>query len=152
VILVEDVVNTGLTLDYLMGVLGAREAGLTGRGDAAWTVRRGAWSTCGSSYIGFQIPNDFVVGYGLDYRELYRNLPFICCSSRRCTRGPAALPLSWASGSLERSAPTDLPVYPEVPYAFFRLPPPTWEGRDFHLLDVRILRFTVLSRVGRSAG
>jgi hypothetical protein len=29
-------------------------------------------------YIGFQIPNDYVVGYGLDYRELYRNLPFIC--------------------------------------------------------------------------
>jgi hypoxanthine phosphoribosyltransferase len=29
-------------------------------------------------YTGFQIPNDYVVGYGLDYRELYRNLPFIC--------------------------------------------------------------------------
>ena len=29
-------------------------------------------------YVGFQIPNDYVVGYGLDYRELYRNLPFIC--------------------------------------------------------------------------
>jgi hypothetical protein len=29
-------------------------------------------------YIGFQIPNDYVVGYGLDYMELYRNLPFIC--------------------------------------------------------------------------
>jgi hypothetical protein len=28
--------------------------------------------------VGFQIPNDYVVGYGLDYRELYRNLPFIC--------------------------------------------------------------------------
>jgi hypoxanthine phosphoribosyltransferase len=29
-------------------------------------------------YVGFQIPTDYVVGYGLDYRELYRNLPFIC--------------------------------------------------------------------------
>jgi len=29
-------------------------------------------------YVGFQIPSDDVVGYGLDYRELYRNLPFIC--------------------------------------------------------------------------
>ena len=29
-------------------------------------------------YTGFQIPNDYVVGYGLGYRELYRNLPFIC--------------------------------------------------------------------------
>jgi hypoxanthine phosphoribosyltransferase len=28
--------------------------------------------------VGFQIPTDYVVGYGLDYRELYRNLPFIC--------------------------------------------------------------------------
>jgi hypoxanthine phosphoribosyltransferase len=29
-------------------------------------------------YVGFQVPNDYVVGYGLDFRELYRNLPYIC--------------------------------------------------------------------------
>ena len=29
-------------------------------------------------YVGFSLPNEFVVGYGLDYRELYRNLPFLC--------------------------------------------------------------------------
>ncbi len=33
---------------------------------------------CRQLGAGFQIPNDYVVGYGLDYRELYRNLPFIC--------------------------------------------------------------------------
>ena len=33
-------------------------------------------------YVGFQIPNDYVVGYGLDYREQYRNLPFICSLKR----------------------------------------------------------------------
>ena len=31
-----------------------------------------------ADYVGFRVPNQFVVGYGLDYRELYRNLPFIC--------------------------------------------------------------------------
>ena len=33
-------------------------------------------------YLGFTVPNEFVVGYGLDYRELYRNLPFICVLKR----------------------------------------------------------------------
>jgi hypoxanthine phosphoribosyltransferase len=77
VILVEDVVNTGLTLDYVI-----RE--LSSRGPASLEVvtlldrpsRRLA--PVRIKYTGFQIPNDFVVGYGLDYRELYRNLPFIC--------------------------------------------------------------------------
>jgi hypoxanthine phosphoribosyltransferase len=36
----------------------------------------------GVDYVGFTIPNEFVVGYGLDYRELYRNLPFICVLKR----------------------------------------------------------------------
>ena len=77
VLLVEDVINTGLTLDYTLGVL--RE-----RGPASLEVvtlldrpsRRIA--NLSAKYIGFQIPNDYVVGYGLGYRELYRNLPFIC--------------------------------------------------------------------------
>ena len=33
-------------------------------------------------YVGFEIPNEYVVGYGLDHRELYRNLPFICVLKR----------------------------------------------------------------------
>jgi hypoxanthine phosphoribosyltransferase len=77
VVLVEDVINTGLTLDYIVDVLSER-------GPASLEVvtlldrpsRRIA--DVHARYTGFQIPNDYVVGYGLDYRELYRNLPFIC--------------------------------------------------------------------------
>ena len=77
VILVEDVVNTGLTLDFILHSLELRDPASIavctlldrpGRRLADVPIR----------YIGFQIPNDFVVGYGLDFRELYRNLPFIC--------------------------------------------------------------------------
>jgi hypoxanthine phosphoribosyltransferase len=77
VLLVEDIVNTGLTLDYLLGELRERRPASIeivtlldrpGRRLVEVPVR----------YVGFQIPNDYVVGYGLDYRELYRNLPFIC--------------------------------------------------------------------------
>ena len=77
VLLVEDIVNTGLTLDYVLSELRAREAAsihvvtLLDR-----PLRR--LVTVPIRYVGFQIPNDYVVGYGLDYRELYRNLPFIC--------------------------------------------------------------------------
>jgi hypoxanthine phosphoribosyltransferase len=43
-------------------------------------------------YIGFTIPNEFVVGYGLDYRELYRNLPFVCVLKKHVyENGPALL-------------------------------------------------------------
>ncbi len=77
VLLVEDIVNTGLTLDYVL-------SGLRARGPASLEVvtlldrplRR--LVRVPLRYVGFQIPNDYVVGYGLDYRELYRNLPFIC--------------------------------------------------------------------------
>ncbi len=77
VLLVEDIVNTGLTLDYVFSELRAR-------GPASIEVvtlldrplRR--LVKVPVRYVGFQIPNDYVVGYGLDYRELYRNLPFIC--------------------------------------------------------------------------
>jgi hypoxanthine phosphoribosyltransferase len=77
VLLVEDIVNTGFTLDYVLSRL--RE-----RGPASLHVvtllerplRR--LVNVPVRYVGFQIPPDYVVGYGLDYRELYRNLPFIC--------------------------------------------------------------------------
>jgi hypoxanthine phosphoribosyltransferase len=77
VLLVEDIVNTGITLDYVLSELRSREAAsievvtLLDR-----PLRR--LVKVPIRYVGFQIPNDYVVGYGLDYRELYRNLPFIC--------------------------------------------------------------------------
>jgi hypoxanthine phosphoribosyltransferase len=77
VVLVEDIINTGLTTDYVLSELRRRQptslevVTLLDR-----PLRR--LVTVPLRYAGFQIPNDYVVGYGLDYRELYRNLPFIC--------------------------------------------------------------------------
>ena len=77
VVLVEDIVNTGLTLDYLLSEL--RERGPASIDIVTLLDRPGRRLVeVPVRYVGFQIPNDYVVGYGLDYRELYRNLPFIC--------------------------------------------------------------------------
>jgi hypoxanthine phosphoribosyltransferase len=77
VLLVEDVVNTGLTLDYVLSELRQRHpASIEVITLLDRPLRRLVKTPI--RYVGFQIPNDYVVGYGLDYRELYRNLPFIC--------------------------------------------------------------------------
>lgn len=76
VLVVEDILDTGLTLQYLMGLLQERRpfslkvCALLQKPD-----RLKAPITL--DYCGFSIPNEFVVGYGLDYAEQYRNLPFI---------------------------------------------------------------------------
>ena len=77
VLVVEDIVNTGLTLDYLLSALRAREPASV---EVVTLLDRPTRRLVEVPvrYVGFQIPNDYVVGYGLDYRELYRNLPFIC--------------------------------------------------------------------------
>jgi hypoxanthine phosphoribosyltransferase len=75
-LIVEDIVDTGLTLHYLIDVLRRREprsVGICSLLDrpnlrlAEIPVR----------YVGFDVNDDFLVGYGLDYRERFRNLPFI---------------------------------------------------------------------------
>jgi hypothetical protein len=72
-----DLVNTGLTLDYVLSELRQRRpASLEVVTLLDRPLRR--LVKVPVQYVGFQIPNDYVVGYGLDYRELYRNLPFIC--------------------------------------------------------------------------
>jgi hypoxanthine phosphoribosyltransferase len=77
VLLVEDIVNTGFTLDYVLSELRRRQpASLEVATLLERPLRR--MVKVPIRYVGFQIPNDYVVGYGLDYRELYRNLPFIC--------------------------------------------------------------------------
>jgi hypoxanthine phosphoribosyltransferase len=76
VLVVEDIIDSGLTLSYLMRNLEAREpvsleicALLTkpARREIDVAVR----------YVGFEIPNRFVIGYGLDFAERYRNLPYV---------------------------------------------------------------------------
>jgi len=77
VVLVEDIVNTGLTLDYVQRALLARGPASL-RVCALFDKGERRLVPVSLDYVGFAIPNQFVVGYGLDYRELYRNLPFLC--------------------------------------------------------------------------
>ena len=74
--MVEDIIDSGLTLSYLIRNLESRNPGsleicalLTkpARREIEVDVR----------YTGFEIPNEFVIGYGLDYGERYRNLPYV---------------------------------------------------------------------------
>ena len=77
VLVVEDIVDSGLTLSYLRRNLEARNpASLE---VCALLVREGLQRTDPDlRYIGFRIPPQFVVGYGLDVAERYRNLPYVC--------------------------------------------------------------------------
>ena len=76
VIVVEDIVDSGRTLSYLLKMLserGPRSLNLCTLLDKP--SRR--VTDVDVTYTGFQIPDEFVVGYGLDYDQLYRNLPYI---------------------------------------------------------------------------
>lgn len=76
VILVEDIVDTGLTLHYLQELLRAR-APQSLRTACLLSKPSRRKVDVGVDYIGFTIEDHFVVGYGLDYAEKYRNLPYI---------------------------------------------------------------------------
>jgi len=76
VIVVEDIIDTGLTLNYLLGYLADRQpASIKICCLLDKPARRLA--EIDIDYIGFTIPDRFVIGYGLDYDERYRNLPYI---------------------------------------------------------------------------
>jgi hypoxanthine phosphoribosyltransferase len=76
VIIVEDIVDTGLTLTYLMSTLQARDPASV---EVCALLDKSARriTPLDIRYRGFDCPDRFVVGYGLDYAERYRNLPFI---------------------------------------------------------------------------
>lgn len=76
VILVEDIVDTGLTLDYLYKNLQTRHPASL-KVCSLLDKREARKRDVEVAYVGFHCPNEFVVGYGLDYRGRYRNLPFI---------------------------------------------------------------------------
>jgi len=76
VLIVEDIVDTGRTMDYLLRILNARRpASLRVCTLLSKPSRREL--DVPLDYVGFDIPNEFVFGYGLDLRELYRDQPFI---------------------------------------------------------------------------
>lgn len=76
VVVVEDILDTGLTLTYLLDILGAREPGML-RTVCLLSKPSRRQIDVPVDYIGFEIEDRFVVGYGLDYDERYRNLPYI---------------------------------------------------------------------------
>ena len=73
VLLVEDIIDTGLTLSYLVSNLRSRRPASL-RVLTVFRKPEAARNPVEISYVGFDIPNEFVVGYGLDYDGLYRNL------------------------------------------------------------------------------
>lgn len=77
VLIVEDIVDSGVTLNYLMHVLEQRKPRSL-RIAALLDKPERRLRPIHVNYVGFQIPDEFVVGYGLDYAEQYRNLDSIC--------------------------------------------------------------------------
>lgn len=77
VILVEDILDTGLTLTYLKNVLLAHKPKSLKIAALLDKVSRRKQPIHGD-YVGFEIPDEFVVGYGLDFAERFRNLPDVC--------------------------------------------------------------------------
>ncbi|GIG27750.1 hypoxanthine phosphoribosyltransferase [Cellulomonas marina] len=76
VLIVEDIIDSGLTLSWLLSNLRSRGAASV---EIATMLRKpdAAKVEVDVRYVGFDIPNEFVVGYGLDYAERYRNLPCV---------------------------------------------------------------------------
>ena len=76
VIIVEDIMDSGVTLNYLTNMLGARKPASL---KIVTLLDKPERRRCAiqPDYCGFIVPDEFVVGYGLDYAQLYRNLPYV---------------------------------------------------------------------------
>jgi len=76
VLVIEDIIDTGFTLKYLLRTLGGRNPKSL---EVCTLLDRRARRIIDLElkYVGFEIPDKFVIGYGLDYRQRYRNLPYI---------------------------------------------------------------------------
>ncbi len=81
VLVVEDIIDTGMTLKTLLSYLQARRPASV-RVCALLDKRARRLVDLPLDYVGFEVPDEFVVGYGLDYRQIYRNLPFIATLRR----------------------------------------------------------------------
>ena len=76
ILIIEDIIDSGLTLHYLVDLLRQRRP-LSLRICALLNKERPRLKHTEVEYIGFSIPDKFVVGYGLDYAQRYRNLPYV---------------------------------------------------------------------------
>ena len=76
VIIIEDIIDTGITLEYLVNYI-KKLTPLSLEICTLLSKKERREKNLKVDYIGFEIPNEFVVGFGLDYNQKYRNLPFI---------------------------------------------------------------------------
>lgn len=86
VLVVEDIVDTGLTLSYLIENLKTRQPGSL-EVCVLLDKKECRKVPLSAKYTGFEVPNRFVVGYGLDYNEAYRNLPYVGILKREVYEG-----------------------------------------------------------------
>ena len=77
VLIVEDILDSGLTLKYLMANLASRGPASLEVCTFLWKDVEGKQAAIDPNYVGTHCPDEFVVGYGLDYAERYRNLPYV---------------------------------------------------------------------------
>ena len=82
VLIVEDIIDSGLTLQYLLRSLGARDPRSL-EVCALLTKPERRKVELPTRYVGFEIPNKFAIGYGLDHAERYRNLPYVAALADR---------------------------------------------------------------------
>ena len=76
ILIVEDILDSGLTLSYIKGILQDRGPASI-RIVTLLDIPARLKADIKADYVGFEVPDDFVIGYGLDYDEKYRNLPYI---------------------------------------------------------------------------
>lgn len=76
VLIVEDILDSGCTLNYIMGLLADRHPNSI-KICTLFDKPEGRKAPVSADYVGMLVPNEFIVGYGLDYAEKYRNLPYI---------------------------------------------------------------------------
>ena len=77
VLIIEDIVDSGLTLQYMVDYLGVRKPASLKTAALLFKPEALKVPALKINYLGFEIPNKFVVGYGLDYAEKFRGLPYI---------------------------------------------------------------------------
>ena len=87
VIVVEDIIDTGLTLAYVLRNLRQR-APASVRVVTLLDKPSGRGTPISADYVGFEIPDGFVIGYGLDWNQRYRNLPYVGILKRDVYAGP----------------------------------------------------------------
>ena len=76
VLIIEDIVDTGLTLNYLLDIMRNRNVASV-RVCALLDKPSRRMTSVNVDYIGYEVPDEFVVGYGLDFAQRYRNLPYV---------------------------------------------------------------------------